>query len=228
MIRHNLTLALFIGALLSAPVMAGTIEIQLSGVNLNYSDPDADGLGTGTLVTAGGPVDSLIGMDFLEDNSLISSLPTGAESLGLEFSVSGIPSIAVPALGQSTTVTSPVDTSLELTVDGLPILELAFDSVDVIYTNFNVSSINIRFLFAGSAGTILGQDLPFSAAVTDPVLVSFNLQGPLVETNGYLQSFTGSGGGVLTGTIIPEPNSMALLGLASLMSLVCYTRYKLG
>jgi hypothetical protein len=208
---HKLMLAaVAVCAFVPAQVLAGTIQIELTGVNINYSDPDGIGLGTGTLTDAGAPADSLTAMLFSEDSVPVGTLTSPPDSLTLDLSVLGIPSIAVPAPNSSTSVTAPAGGSLTLAVNAGDVLDLDLDTVEVVYSRLSFGIFDIRLLFAGSVGSIVGQSLPFGLNVADPVVVSFNLQGATTESFGFLTSFTGAGTGVLTAPV-PEPTSIILV-----------------
>jgi hypothetical protein len=215
-------------AFLPALSQAGTIQIDMSGVNLTYTDADGGGLGTGTLVDTGGGTDSLSVVTIDNEGTLVGTLTNPTTPLAFDLSVSGIPSILVPLPNSSTSVTAPAGGSLELFVDGSSALDLDLDTVEVIYTRIGVGGFDIRLLFAGSVGEIISQDLPFDIAILDPVTVSFNMQGTSTQSLGFLTSFVASGVGTLTAEEVPEPATIAMLGLGSLMSLMVYSRYKLG
>lgn len=215
---------------LANTAQAGLLEIQLSGVNLTYSDPDGAAVpDNGTLTDAAVGPDPLTGIDFFEDGNLIQSLPTVAgESLGLSFGAIGIPTIAVPAPGSSTSVTTAAGGMLDLLVDNSSILSLDLDEVEVVYTNLSFGMFQVRLQFIGGLGDIVSQDLPFSMDARSPIALSFSMQGTATQSNGVLTNFVGSGTGELRGEMVPEPSTVAMLGLGGLMSLMVYSRYKLG
>ncbi len=211
-------------ALTSVQSVAATIQIELTGVNVNYSDPDAGGAGTGTLADAGAPADALTAMLFSDDGVPAGTLTSPPDSLTLDFLVGGIPSIAVPAPNNSTSVTAPAGGLLTLAVNSGDILDLDLDTVEVVYSRISFSTVDIRLLFAGSVGSILSQNLPFGLNVDDPVTVSFNLQGTISESGGFLTGFTGSGTGLLTAPV-PEPSSI-FLAMASVAFVCCGRRHR--
>ena len=224
---HNLMFAALMGCVLaSTQAVAGTIQIELTGVNISYSDPDGGGAGLGTLADAGAPADPLTAMLFSEDDVPVGTLTSPPDSLTLDLLVGSIPSIAVPGPNSSTSVTAPAGGSLTLVVNAGTILDLDLDAVEVVYSRINFSTFDIRVLFAGSVGSIVSQSLPFGLNVDNPVTVTFNLQGTSSVSGGFLTGFTGSGTGVLTAPV-PEP-SIAMMGLGGLLSLMVYSRYRLG
>jgi hypothetical protein len=207
---HNVMLAALVACgFASAQAVAGPIQIEVTGVNINYSDPDGGGVGTGTLTDAGAPADSLTAMLFSDNSVPVGALTSPPDSLTLDLSVIGIPSIAVPLPNSSTSVTAPAGGSLTLAVNSGDVLDLDLDTVEVVYSRITFGPIDIRLLFAGSVGTIDSQSLPFGLNVADPVVVSFNLQGNTTESLGFLTSFIGAGTGVLTAPV-PEPTSIVL------------------
>ncbi len=205
----------------------GAIQIQLSGVDLTYTDANGGGAGLGSIVNAGGASDPLQSINFFEDGVFVDSLDDPGDTLGLSVSIPALPNIAVPGPGLTTTVNAPGG-SLELFANSNSILDLNLDTVSVQYSNLNFGMFSIRILFAGSIADIASQDLPFIDPLADPVVVSFSLQGPRTEVAGFLTSFIGSGTGEIAGTTIPEPATLAMMGLGGLMSLIVYSRYRLG
>jgi hypothetical protein len=209
-------------ALVSAPVLGGTIQIEVTGANLNYSDPDGGGAGTGTLEDAGTPADPLTAILFSDDAVPAGILTSPPDSLTLDLLVGSIPNIAIPAPNSSNSVTAPAGGSLTLAVSAGTILDLDLDAVEVVYSRINFSVFDIRVMFTGSVGTIASQNLPFGLNVADPVTVTFTLQGSSSESGGFLTSFIGSGTGVLTAPV-PEPSSL-LLAMATIAFVGSYSR----
>lgn len=224
---HNLMLAALLGcALVSTQAVAATMQIEITGVNLTYSDPDGGGAGAGSLLDAGAPADSLTAMLVSDDNGPVGAVTSPPDSITLDLSVLDIPNIAVPGPNASTSVTAPAGGSLLLSLNSATTLALDLDTVEVVYSRISVGQFDIRVLFAGSVGSIASQDLPFGIEIADPVTVSFNLQGASTESGGFLTGFTGAGTGVLTApmAVIPEPATVAVLGLAGIAGLLVRRR----
>lgn len=220
---HNLMFAALLGcALVSTHAVAATMQIELTGVNLNYSDPDGGGAATGSLLDAGAPADALTAMLVSDDNGPVGALTSPPNTITLDLSVLGVPNIAIPAANSSTSVTAPAGGSLTLAVNSSTSLDLDLDTVEVVYSRISVGQFDIRVMFAGSVGSIVSQDLPFGLEIADPVTVSFNLQGASTESGGFLTGFTGAGTGVLTApmAVVPEPATVAVLGLAGVAGLL--------
>lgn len=220
---YNLVFAALVGCLVfCAQVSAGTISIDMAGSNLNFSDPDGGGAGLGTLTDAGVPADALSALVFYVNGGTVGILTSPPDSLTLDMSVSGVPNIAVPAPNSSTFVTAPAGGTLSLGVNSGTILALDLDAVEVVYSRINFSTFDIRFQFAGSVGSIVSQNLPFSLTLGNPVNVSFSMQGTSTESGGYLTSFLGAGTGELSA--IPEPATLGLALLSALSLVGCRRR----
>jgi hypothetical protein len=199
---------------------AGTIQIDLTGVNLNYS------AGSATLVDAGAPVDPLNNITITEDAVQVAGSPLSGAGTALDLSISGIS--AIPAAG-GMGVSAPGGVLELFGPGGVSILDLTLDAVDVIYTPLTAGTFRLNFLFGAGSGAINSQAIPgISGPILDPVNVSFNLQGSVTTAGGFLTSFTGSGTGSLSATTVPEPSTIAMIGLGGLMSLMVYSRYRLG
>lgn len=208
-------------ALVGAVATAGTVQLDLTGVNLTYS------AGTMSLTDSGASVDPLTSIVITEDAVPVAGSPLSGPGTALDLSITGI-SPMIPAGGGL--ATGVAGGNLELFGPGpVSILDLTLDVVDVIYTPISAGNFMLNFLFAAGNGAIDSQAIPgISLPLVDPVQISFNLQGSVTTSGGFLTGFVGSGTGTLTATAIPEPASLALMGLGGLMSLMVYSRYKLG
>lgn len=199
-----------------SPAMASVIQIQMSGVDLNYTDADGAGAGTGTLTDAGAPTDPLNGLDFLVDGSLVGTFGA-ADDLDLGFSALAIPSIAAPAIGGTTSVSTAGGGAFELLIGGGSILTVDLVGVQVAYSKFGVGPSVFDILFTGAVGNVTGQSLPFGLIYGDVVQISFSLQGDATESGGFLTNFVGSGTGEVRGPLIPAPGAAGALALAGLL-----------
>jgi hypothetical protein len=213
-------LALFAAVALMAPLAsAGMIEINMADTNLTITDADGGGAGTGTLASTGG-TDALIALTFKEDATPLGVLSVPGNTLSFDLSVAGVPSIVIPPVNNSTTVTAPAGGTFGLNVNGLPALELDLDTVEIFYTRISAGSFNANFLFSGTVGSITGQDLPFDVELADPVTLSFNVQQLTQATSqGFLTSFLGSGSGTIMAARVPEPSSVLIAGLGGLLAI---------
>ncbi len=200
---------------------AGTIQLDLTGVNLTYSS------GSASLTDTGGTVDPLSSIVITEDAVQVAGSPLSGAGTALDLSITGIAPM-IPATGGTAFGVSGGNLEL-FGPGGVSILDLTLDAVDVIYTPLSVGNFQINIMFAGGTGAIDSQAIPgISGPILDPVKVSFNLQGSVTTANGFLTGFSGAGTGSLSATTIPEPATIAMMGLGGLMSLMVYSRYKLG
>lgn len=215
----RINLALFAALLLCAPVAtAARIDIGMADADLTYSDPDGSGAGTGTLSSLGS-IDSLQALAFEEDDLPLGVLASPPHALSFELNVLGVPNIAMPPLNDSTFVTAPQGGTFKLTINANTALELSLETVEIIYTRISAGSFQANFLFTGTVGSITGQALPFGIVLAEPVSLSFNVQqDSYSELGGYLKSFAGGGVGAISAQTIPEPSSMLIAGLGSLLA----------
>ncbi|TWT88651.1 hypothetical protein Mal64_21380 [Pseudobythopirellula maris] len=205
-------------AIFCAPTLAGTIEIQFTGLNLTYDGSSI--------------VDSAVGADPLTTVSLKedsvdfggSPLQTPADAISLELAIPGVTNIPVGG----GTVNSAVGGSLMLNLPSGDHVSLDLDSVAVTYVDL---SGTIRFAFGGSIATIDSQQLPSGAMLGDPVAVSFSTRldaGSLTDDGTYITGFTSRGTGEIEGELVPEPTTAALGALAALFAGAAAMRFRLG
>lgn len=221
----NLLFAGLLGVVASTQAIGGTIQIELTGVNINYFDADGGGAGSGMLTDAGAPADALSAILFSTDTVPVGTLVSPTDSLTLDMLVDSFPSIALPAPNSSTSVTTTTGGSLTLAVNAGTILDLDLTTVEVVYSSIISNVFDIHVLFAGSIGNVASQNLPFGLTAADPVTVTFTLQGTSTATGGFLTSFTGSGTGVLTAPV-PVPGAIWLFGSGLTCLVTCARRRK--
>jgi hypothetical protein len=212
-------LALFSALVLVAPLAsAGMIDITMTGAGLTYSDPDGIGAGTGTLTDSGAPTDPLALVSITEDGNPVTLLQPPTQ-MSFDLSVGSIPSILIPAATGSTSVTAPAGGSFDLFLSNSSALSLTLDEVEVTYTRITSSLFDIRVFFTGTVGSIDSQALPAGVELGEPVTLSFNIQqGSTVALGDYLQSYTGSGTGIISAERIPEPSTLLIAGLGGMLA----------
>jgi hypothetical protein len=193
---------------------ASTIEIQLVDVDIEYDSSTGEINDSGDFAGE----DALAGIFFFLDGSPVGSLMSPPEVLSLDLSIPGV--FGIDPSGDS--VLSAAGGSLELSTPGL-ILDLDLAEVEVVYLPLSVGPDLFEFVFAGTVGTIAGQDLPFDLDLEDPVTVTFSTQASsLTSSSTEVLTFAASGTGELTGELdltpddeVPEPTAVALIALAA-------------
>ncbi len=207
-------------ALVAAPVMAATLQIQFSGMNLVYDGStiyDAGGLagGLGDPATA----DPLTSVDFFVDG-----VPSGSLSTDLSIDVSipdvtGIPAGANVVYNLTTPGTTPGVFDLLVGTSPVAAEYILVDLAEVSVTYLDVMNI-VQFTFGAAVGDIFSQNLPLGFEVGDPVTVSFSAQivpGSRTDNGSFITGFNASGTGEISGAVVPEPATclLAACGLAA-------------
>jgi PEP-CTERM motif len=201
--------------LIAAPASAAILQIQVTGLNLVYTDADGGGPGAGTLCDAvscggggGAPAlsDPLLSVLFIVDGNLVGTL--NANILA----------------DVSTTVTGPIAAGGGmaptsggifdiLTQPGTPGWGLAL--------NLGAGSLTfvggaLSWVGAASVSSIFSQDLPFGLEISMPVQVSYSTNifppGTITSVGGFVTSASLAGTGEVIGQAVPEPASILLLG----------------
>jgi hypothetical protein len=191
-------------ALVAQPASAAYIQIQLGGLDLQYD---------GSSIYDSGTADPapLTNATFLSDGVALG--PADTSDVTLDLQIPGV--LNIPAAGGSVTSASGGNLYLDLG-DG----EFLSLTLDVANVNYVPLTSTVQFVFAGSAASIDGQQLPYGITLGEPVSVSFSTQ--LIEPASYVVtqdgSFVGSFDAQGTGEIhaVPEPATLGLLGLGGL------------
>ena len=211
LLAASLLLAL---AAISAPVQASTLEIQFTGLNLDYDGTNIFDSPTHNTVRAGNPAqaDSLTSMSFLVDNTLVGSVITS--DIFADIYISGITN--VPATGgvvNSSGNGGAFGIDL-LTNNVIPGWGLALDinTMQFFYTGSNIA-INV----SGVATNIAAQMLPFGLEFEDSMPVTISITSAnltnVTTSGGFLTGLKAAGTGNVAGILVPEPSSFILLGL---------------
>lgn len=201
----SLTAVMLLGATVSA--QASTIEIQIIDVDATYNS------GTGEIADAGATSDPISALFFFVDGNQVGNLQNPPDLLSLDLSIPGV--FGISSAGGTTF--SADGGSLELLTPS-SILDLDLEVAQIDYLPISGS---LRFVFVGTVGDIVSQDLPFGLELGAPVSVTFSMQAANVVTSaGEVVSFTASGTGELEGALIPEPTSIAMLAVLASAGLV--------
>lgn len=196
----------------AAPAGAGLIEIQLTGLFVDYDSA------TATIVDAGASdPDDLTTMTFEYNDTIVGIFTEDGEDLSLDLDITGIGMLSSPL---STTTATDGSVSMSATYMGNPyVLDLDLDNITVVY----VSPVSAAVM---ATATVTSQDLPFDLEITDLDGVTFSYVGDLrtvtLGGNDVVTGFTASGAGVQAAQGVPEPSTLALaaFGLIGLMGLV--------
>lgn len=205
MLRHLMLALAALTFSLTQAASGGLIQIQLGGVDLSYAGSvlsDANGSGA----------DALTNATFLQNGS---TLGVDNTDVTLDLVIPGVTGIS--AFGGQ--VNSLAGGTLDLQLGGSDHLSLSLATVEVTY--LSLSGL-IKFAFVGTVSSIVSQDLPYSLTMLDPVTVTFSTQivSGYSEAANIVTTFNASGTGELQSSdqpFIPEPASLALIGLGGLL-----------
>jgi MYXO-CTERM domain-containing protein len=200
---------------------AGVLEIQITGLDLQYDGTNIFDAGVHNTIGSGNPAESdvLTSMNFYLDGNLVGVQSTNVFADIYISNVLNIPTTGgvVQSLGNGGAF--GVDLLSQNIIPGWG-LALEIDEMQLFYTG---SQIGISV--AGFATNLFAQSLPFGLSY-DPsqpitiVMSSANLSG-VTSAGGFLTGFNSAGTGNVAGIGVPEPSSI-VLGAFGLVGLAAY------
>lgn len=208
---------LFVSAMLTSasagPVVPGNLEIQITGLNLAY---DGSSIFDMRSIAGGGGnpalADPLTSVSFLLNGELVGNILTSNIFADVFIAdVGGIPAGGGLVTSGGNGDAFGVDLLTKPTVPGWG-LALDIASFQVFYSGSGISMAT-----TGVATSSSFQDLPFNLELieTEPIKIVFSSANlsDITDDGTFLTGFRAAGTGNISGTGIPEPGTLALLGL---------------
>jgi hypothetical protein len=223
--RLILPVALLATALLAATAaQASTLEIQISGLDLQYDGTNIFDASVHNTIGDGIPAESdpLTLLEFYVDGNLVGSQSTNVFADIYIADVLNIPDSGGFVNSSGNGDAFGIDLLTQNQTPGWGVA-LNIDTMQFVYTGSQIS-----ITLAGLASSLHAQDLPFGLAF-DPsqqitiVLSSANLSN-VTAAGGFLTGFNATGTGNIAGTLVPEPSSIALAGLGLAAIAAVYRR----
>ncbi len=193
--------ALSLSFMIVAPVSAIRIEIEFTGLDIQYdstsqqiTDSDLNGDNPGTLT-------SLVFQVVGEEPVIFTS------DLTADLEINNVSPIA--SGGGSATAS---DGHLNVDFDGWFLDVDLENAIDIVYDEINGS---FGFVFLAGVGSMNAESLPGGLHASDPMTVSFSTQvSSLVDNGQVIESFVAMGTGEVVSDPTPEPATLTLLALA--------------
>ena len=189
---------------LPATLLAGPIQIQFTGLELEY-----DGFSVGDLNPFGS---AALDTATIQHNGVNVTGSPMVSGVSIDLDIPNVPNI--PLGGGS--VTSAAGGTLDLLFPGGDYLSVLLGEVTI---NYDVLTSQAQFVFGASVGGVSGQSLPDNLVLDNPVQVSFSTNVDSFHDDGsHIFCFFSSGTGEINGThspLIPEPSSMLLSLIAT-------------
>ncbi|MEM7807779.1 MAG: PEP-CTERM sorting domain-containing protein [Planctomycetota bacterium] len=193
-----------VSVMTAASMAAASIQISVTGFDFSYDGEDitdADAAGS----------DELASVDFFSDGVLVGSL-TPSDGIAADLLVEDV--LGIPVGGGVVTSAATLGFGLDLTFGPNDFLFLDLEDVQVFYSGSQIGVTGVT----GDVDVAL-QNLPFGLEIDEGEPVSFSFSGlitDLTDNGQFVTSFDASGTAEVRGEIIPEPASIAMLGLGGL------------
>jgi hypothetical protein len=208
-------LALVLGVQV-ARASAATLQIQISGENINYTGNSAGGTLCDAQSCAGHTGASALADPILTAAFIVDGTPVGVltSNLWVDFMTNVTAGISAGTTGPVVTPTFGGFFDI-LTQPGTPGWGLALNlDGGSITTNQGTAS----FIGSASVSSIFAQNLPFGLTIGSPVTVAFsmNVIGTPTTSGGFVTGVNAAGTAEVIGQVpaatVPEPASLFLLG----------------
>lgn len=205
-----------ISLLTASTAEAGTLQIQFTGLNLQYDGTNIYDAGVHNTTGSGNPAeaDTLSAMNFYLDGSLVGTLTTDVYADIYIKNVLNIPAAGGVVVTGGNGDAFGIDLLMKSLTPGWG-LALDIDTMQFFYTGSRIA-ISV----AGMATDLAAQDLPFDLEL-DPlqpinIVLSSAALTNVTTAGGFVTGFNAAGTGNVSGqgfVVIPEPATYILAGL---------------